>query len=288
MSEQEVLNYNRIAEAINFIQQNFKQQPTLDEIAAAVNLSPFHFQRLFTNWAGVSPKKFLQYISVNHAKQVLSENQSTLFDAAFETGLSGTGRLHDLFMSIEGMTPGEYKNQGEHLNINYSYFDTIFGKILIATTSKGVCFMAFADVHYNALEDLKTIYPKALLTNQIDKIQKNTMLIYSQDWTNLKKIKFHLKGTPFQLKVWETLLRIPLGSVATYSDIATEIKKPKAVRAVGTAIGKNPVACLIPCHRVIKATGLLGNYKWGTTKKVTLVGWEAANRDNPDLNNSIY
>ena len=277
MNEQDIINYTRIASAIEYIQENFTQQPTLDEIAKKVNLSAFHFQRLFTDWAGVSPKKFLQFVSVQHAKQVLKETQSTLFDTAYETGLSGTGRLHDLFMKIEGMTPGEYKNQGKHLIINYSYFDTIFGKIMIASTKKGICFMAFSDTNNDAYLELHELFPMATFIHKTDEIQQNAMIIYSQDWRNMKEIKFHLKGSPFQLKIWETLLRIPLGTVAAYGDIAKEIGNPKANRAVGSAIGKNPVACLIPCHRVIQSSGALGNYRWGSSKKMALIGWEAAN-----------
>ncbi|TYA66009.1 bifunctional helix-turn-helix domain-containing protein/methylated-DNA--[protein]-cysteine S-methyltransferase [Seonamhaeicola marinus] len=278
MNAQDVVNYTRIADAIAYIQDNFTKQPTLEDIAKEVNLSAFHFQRLFTNWAGVSPKKFLQFVSVQHAKKVLKTSQSTLFDTAYETGLSGTGRLHDLFMNIEGMTPGDYKNQGAHLVINYSYFDTIFGKIMIASTQKGICYMGFSDATNDALSELKSIFPKAILVHQTDELQQNAMIIYSQDWTNMKAIKFHLKGSPFQLKIWETLLRIPLGTVASYGDIAKEIGNPKASRAVGSAIGKNPVACLIPCHRIIQSSGALGNYRWGSSKKMALIGWEAANR----------
>ncbi len=277
MNEKESINYYRIAEAIDYIQLNFKEQPSLKEVADEVNLSPHHFQRLFSDWAGVSPKKFLQYISIQHAKKILHNSQSTLFDAAFETGLSGTGRLHDLFMKIEGMTPGEYKNKGENLSINYSYFETIFGKILIASTHKGICYMGFSDENNDALSELKGRFQKATLIHQIDEIQENAMIIYTKDWSKMKQIKFHLKGSEFQLKVWETLLKVPLGNLATYGDIAKEIKNPKAVRAVGTAIGRNPVACLIPCHRIIQSSGLIGGYMWGTTRKAALIGWEAAN-----------
>ncbi|PCJ63591.1 MAG: cysteine methyltransferase [Bacteroidetes bacterium] len=276
MSTQEHINYDRIAEAIHYIQQNFAQQPTLDEIANEVHLSPYHFQRLFTNWAGVSPKKFLQYISIQHAKQILNTSQSTLFDTAYDTGLSGTGRLHDLFVKIEGMTPGEYKNQGEHLYINYSYSESPFGKILVASTHKGLCYMGFSDEQDDSLQELKKRFPKAEFVQQSDKIQQNALLIYSRDWSNINQIKLHLKGTEFQLKVWEALLKIPTGNLATYGNIAKIIQKPKASRAVGTAIGHNPIAFLIPCHRVIQSTGIFGGYMWGTTRKTAIIGWEAS------------
>lgn len=277
MNTNKYINYYRVAEAIDYIQLNFKEQPKLKQVADKINLSPHHFQRLFTDWAGVSPKKFLQYISIQHAKKILDNSQSTLFDAAFETGLSGTGRLHDLFMKIEGMTPGEYKNKGENLSINYSYFDTIFGRILIASTYKGICYMGFSDENNDAFSELKGRFQKATLIHQTDEIQKNAMIIYTRDWSKMKQIKLHLKGSEFQLKVWETLLRVPLGNLATYGDIAKEINNPKAVRAVGTAIGRNPVACLIPCHRIIQSSGFFGGYMWGTTRKSAIIGWEASN-----------
>jgi len=276
MSGQEQLNYNRIAAAIEYIRQNFKDQPNLDEVAEKINLSPFHFQRLFSEWAGVSPKNFLQYISVAHAKYMLKSKQVTLFDAAFETGLSGTGRLHDMFIKIEGMTPGEYKNGGQNLYINYSFAETPFGNMLVASTAKGICFMAFAEDEQNAWNDLQQYFPHAHFKKIVDLIQQQALYIFTQDWEQLKNIKLHLKGTSFQLKVWETLLKIPMGQLSTYGNIAASIEKPTASRAVGTAIGSNPVAFLIPCHRVIQSTGLLGGYMWGPTRKAAIIGWEAA------------
>lgn len=274
MIEGNKFNYNRIAEAITYIKQNFKNQPNLEQIAEKVNISPFHFQRLFTDWVGVSPKKFLQYISVEYAKNILREQKTTLFDAAYYTGLSGTGRLHDLFVKIEGMTPGEYKKGGENLSINYSYAESIFGKILIASTQKGICYMAFADDEY-AFENLQKHFPNARFNQIVDRLQQNALFIFTKDWKKLDQIKLHLKGTDFQIKVWDTLLKIPKGGLVTYSTIANHIERPKASRAVGTAIGNNPVAFLIPCHRVIKTTGELGQYRWGATRKSIMVGWEA-------------
>ena len=276
MSDQQSINYNRIAEAIDYLQQNYREQPNLDEVAKKINLSPFHFQRLFTDWAGVSPKKFLQYISIEHAKEILKDKQATLFDAANETGLSGTGRLHDLFITIEGMTPGEFKNGGESVIINYSFAQTLFGEILIASTKKGICYIAFVNDEKKSLTDLKQHFPNAQFKQTVDLIQQNALRIFTNDWNNLDQIKLHLKGTDFQLKVWETLLKIPMGQLATYGTIADRIKNPKAARAVGTAIGSNPVAFLIPCHRVIQATGIFGGYMWGPTRKAVLIGWEAS------------
>nr|WP_299214533.1 methylated-DNA--[protein]-cysteine S-methyltransferase [uncultured Allomuricauda sp.] len=276
MNEQEQLNYDRIAKAIAHIKSNFKEQPSLDEIAEQVHLSPYHFQRIFKEWAGISPKKFLQYTSVQHAKAVLDESKATLFDAAIETGLSGTSRLHDLFITIEGMTPGEYKNSGENLTINYSYAHSPFGLVVIASTPKGLCHVAFTDDEEQGLYELKSQFPKAQYHQRVDQTQVNALMVFANDWSQISEIKLHLKGTDFQLKVWESLLRIPKGQLATYGKIADVIKKPKASRAVGTAIGSNPIAYLIPCHRVIQSSGNLGGYRWDSIRKTAIIGWEAA------------
>ena len=276
MTTQDEINYSRIADAIEYIKLHFKSQPDLDEVAEKVHLSPFHFQRLFTEWAGVSPKKFLQYTSIGYAKNILKEKQSTLFDAAFETGLSGTGRLHDLFIRIEGMTPGEFKNGGESLHINYSFAESPFGNLLVASTVKGICYMAFADNQQLACQDLQLHFPNAQYKQVVDMIKQNALYIFTQDWTKLNQIKLHLKATNFQLKVWETLLKIPMGQLSTYRNIASSINTPKAARAVGSAIGDNPVAFIIPCHRVIQSSGNFGQYHWGSTRKTAMIGWEAA------------
>src|SRR5215813_3746211 len=182
MNEKERTNYERIQEAIEYITSHFKNQPSLDEVAEKIHLSSYHVQRLFTDWAGVSPKKFLQYISVEHAKNILKDRRSSLFDAAFETGLSGTGRLHDLFINIEGMTPGEYKNGGENLSINYSYAESPFGNMLVASTSKGICYMAFADREKEALDALRKNFPNAHYRQMVDLIQQNALYIFTKDW----------------------------------------------------------------------------------------------------------
>ncbi|MEJ7611195.1 MAG: methylated-DNA--[protein]-cysteine S-methyltransferase [Ferruginibacter sp.] len=276
MNPQGNLNYDRIAAAIRYIGANFKTQPNLDEVAAHVHLSPFHFQKMFTDWAGVSPKKFLQYISIGYAKNLLKEKQANLFDTAYETGLSGTGRLHDLFVKIEGMTPGEYKNGGETLQINYSFAETPFGNIAVASTKKGICYMAFAEDEKNALDDLRLHFPNAGFKQMTDLIQQNALYIFTHSPAKPEEIRLHLKGTDFQLKVWETLLKIPSGKLSTYGRIAESIDSPGASRAVGTAIGSNPVAFLIPCHRVIRSTGMSGGYMWGAERKSAIIGWEGA------------
>jgi len=279
MKQQEEINYNRIAKAIDYIKTHFKEQPGLEEIAAHVNLSPFHFQKLFAEWAGTTPKKFLQYISTAYAKKLLKENKVTLFEAAYETGLSGTSRLHDLFVSIEGMTPAEYKNGGQNLNINYNFADSPFGHMIIASTERGICYMAFEEDELVAVDSLRTKFPNAVFRQQPDAHQQNALLFFQHDWTKLSKIKLHLRGTDFQLKVWETLLKVPVGRLTTYGSIAQKINSPGASRAVGTAIGSNPVAFLIPCHRVIQSSGTFGGYMWGNTRKTAIIGWESASQD---------
>jgi AraC family transcriptional regulator of adaptative response/methylated-DNA-[protein]-cysteine methyltransferase len=274
MTQNQNINYNRIAEAIAYIKQNFKAQPNLDEVAEKVHLSPFHFQRLFSDWAGTSPKKFLQYTTVEYAKRLLKENRATLFEAAHQTGLSGTGRLHDLFVNIEGMTPAEYKNGGQKLVIHYSFATSPFGNILVASTTKGICYMAFSEDESMAFQKMQTHFPNACFKQQSDEMQQNALSIFTQDWSSLHQIKLHLKGTDFQLKVWQTLLKIPMGQLTTYGIIAHKIQSPKASRAVGTAIGSNPVAFLIPCHRVIQSSGIFGGYMWGNTRKTAIIGWE--------------
>lgn len=276
MNTQEQLNYKRIAKAIEYIRLHFKEQPGLDEVAAQVNMSPFHFQRLFSDWAGISPKKFLQYTSVTYARQLLKEERTSIIDTAIETGLSGTSRLHDLFISIEGMTPAEYRDGGKNLSINYSFAESPFGNMLIASTQKGICYMAFYEEERIALALLKQRFPHAAYTHKLDIIQQNALFIFQHDWQKLNQVKLHLKGSEFQLKIWETLLKIPMGKLSTYGTIAKQIQQPNAARAVGTAIGSNPVAYLIPCHRVIQSTGETGGYMWGTTRKTAIIGWEAA------------
>lgn len=273
------VNYHRIAEAIEYLKQHFKSQPSLEAVAEKIQLSPYHFQRLFTEWAGTSPKKFLQYISIEHAKRMLKDDGATLFDTAHETGLSGTGRLHDLFVNIEGMTPAEFKNGGRNLIINYSLEASPFGDLLVASTGKGICYMAFAEEEELGMDALASKFPEARLERRQDIFQQDALSIFRGDWSQIKQVKLHLKGTPFQLKVWETLLKIPMGGLSTYGRIAKHVGSPLASRAVGTAIGNNPVAFLIPCHRVIQSSGALGGYMWGIARKRAMIGWEAAQNE---------
>jgi AraC family transcriptional regulator of adaptative response/methylated-DNA-[protein]-cysteine methyltransferase len=267
-------DYQRIEKAIQFIRENFREQPELEEIARYIHLSPFHFQRLFKDWAGVSPKKFLQFISIEHAKNLLKEHK-TLSTVSFETGLSGTSRLHDLFIQIEGMTPGEYQQGGKNLLIYYSFAETLFGNILIGSTNKGICHISFLSGETGPSEIIKK-FPAARLEQKTDLHQQRALQIFRHEGSSLDKIKLHLKGTPFQIKVWNALLQIPAGSLKSYIHIAGEIGNVQASRAVGTAIGSNPVAYLIPCHRVITSSGNMGGYHWGVDRKRAIIGWEQA------------
>lgn len=269
-------DYERIAAAIDFIRTNFREQPDLESIAGHVHLSPYHFQRLFTTWAGVSPKKFLQYTSIEYAKQLLSDTRKTLFDTAVDTGLSGTGRLHDLFVTLEGMTPGEYKNGGSSLELSYQFTETPFGKAIIASTPKGICHLAFMDMEEQGFNDLVARFPNARMTLRETSLHASALRIFSSDWQHPETIRLHLKGTPFQLKVWSALLLIPAGKLSSYGKLAGSTGNPNASRAVGTAIGGNPVAFIIPCHRVLQSSGQIGGYHWGITRKSAMIGWEAA------------
>ena len=277
--ENKAYHYNKVAEALMYIDENFKEQPSLDLIAKQIHLSPFHFQKLFKEWVGISPKKYLQFTSSNYTKSLLKKSEINLFDTAYEAGLSGTGRLHDLFIKLEGMTPGEYKNGGINLNINYSYAESPFGDMIVASTTKGICHMAFIEESEQAFAELQNHFPNASYFQKVDTIQQDALFIFRNDWTKLNKIKLHLKGTEFQLKVWQALLSIPEGKLSTYGNIAKQINHPKASRAVGTAIGNNPIAFLIPCHRVIQESGNFGEYHWGKVRKKAIIGWEASKNE---------
>ncbi|MCB0430545.1 MAG: methylated-DNA--[protein]-cysteine S-methyltransferase [Flavobacteriales bacterium] len=276
MNEQQHVDFNRIAEAIGYIRRHFRDQPGLEEVAEKVHMSPFHFQRMFTEWAGMSPKKFLQYVSIEHARKLLKDEQVTLSEATHATGLSGTGRLHDLFIHIEGMTPAEYRDGGKNLAISYCFADSPFGRVLIATTSRGVCHLAFSDDEEKALSRLLHMFPKARFLQSADAMQEKALQIFNRDQRNPAEIRLHLKATEFQVKVWEALMRIPEGGLVTYGQVASSIRQPRASRAVGTAVGDNPVAYLIPCHRVIRSTGEFGEYHWGADRKAAMIGWESA------------
>ncbi len=273
-------NYEIIAKALRFINDKQRDQPSLEAIAAHVGISPFHLQRSFTDWAGVSPKKFLQYLSLERAKSILQNPNNSVYDAANKTGLSGTGRLHDLFVTIEGMTPGEYKNGGKNLTIYYSLNSCAFGNYLAAATEHGICTLFFYDTsNQQAEKDLEILWPQAKLIKKKIPVHTQIQKFFDRTLQKNEKIKLHLQGTPFQLKVWQALLTIPEGSLCSYGSLSNKVGKPAAQRAVGTAVGDNPVAFLIPCHRVIKSTGSIGNYRWRPERKRAMIGWEGMQTD---------
>ncbi len=273
-------DYQLIEQAILFLEQNFKRQPGLKEIAASVGLSEYHFQRLFTRWVGVSPKRFLQFLTKEHAKLLLDKAENVL-DTAYESGLSSPGRLHDLFVSCDAVTPGEYKQAGEGLQIDYGFHSSPFGECLIARTDRGICNLAFIreGERERAFTELQMNWMHADLNENPAATFPLVRQIFSLKWdSNSSPLHLYLRGTNFQIKVWEALLRIPVGSVVSYHDIAVSIGMPKASRAVGHAVGKNPVPVIIPCHRVIRKGGEFGDYHWGSARKKALLGWEMAHQ----------
>lgn len=274
-------DYQRIETAIRFLETHAVEQPSLDEIAEHIGLSPFHFQRLFKRWAGVSPKRFLQYLTVGSAKRLLQESTSIL-DASYEVGLSGPSRLHDLFVNVDAMTPGEYKQQGKGLAIRYAFHETPFGECLAAETGRGICFLGFITDgdRAGAIDDLQRRWQEASLIDEAEACRNSIQQIFTPTEEPAQKpVQLFLKGTNFQLKVWEALLKIPEGAVISYGDLATSLGKPNAHRAVGTAVGQNPISYLIPCHRVLRASGEIGGYHWGVPRKKAILAREAIKRD---------
>ncbi len=272
-------DYQRIAEAIHYLEANYREQPDLDALAAHLHLSPFHLQRLFTRWAGISPKRFVQFLTVEHAKQLLAAAHSVL-DATYETGLSSPSRLHDLLIATEAVTPGEFKNNGVGLKIFYGRHQTPFGECLIAATARGICMLTFLDDDHSwesALEELRTRWREATLVEDPQQTQTLIEQIFPPESSSDRQaVNLLLRGTNFQIKVWEALLKIPAGAVASYEDVAQMIGQPDAARAVGSAVGANNIAYLIPCHRVIRKNGVIQAYRWGPTRKKAMLGWEAA------------
>lgn len=273
-------NYARIERAIRFIEDNRLDQPGLDEIAAGIGMSPFHLQRVFTAWAGVSPKLFLRYVTLDHAREALMD-ASPVLDAALDVGLSGPGRLHDLFVTLEAATPGEVGAGGRGLDIRYGLHDGPFGRFLVAATERGVCRIAFEQEGEDQLETLADAWPNAGLIED----RAGTWRIAGEALAHgmtagEPPIRLWARGTNFQIKVWEALLRVPAGRLVSYGGIARAVGNPRAGRAVGRAVGANPIAVLIPCHRAIQASGRFETgYRWGSARKRALIAWEAARRE---------
>ncbi|MHB0875649.1 MAG: methylated-DNA--[protein]-cysteine S-methyltransferase [Anaerolineae bacterium] len=274
-------DYRLVESAIAYLNQHFREQPDLAEVAAAVGLSEFHFQRLFKAWAGISPKRFLQYLTLEYAKGVLAESRS-LLDASYESGLSGPGRLHDLFVTLEAVTPGEFRSGGRGVAIRYGFHDSPFGRCLLAATSRGICGLYFGrDATVlpsgQALEELRREWPAATLVEDPSATQPLAERVFTVEAaTEGEPLRVIVKGTNFQVQVWQALLRIPAGRVLAYEDVARLIGRPSAVRAVGQAVAHNPVSFVIPCHRVIRKSGAFGNYGGGILRKRAMLGWEAA------------
>lgn len=275
-------DYDRIAEAISFIASRVDSQPTLQEIAGHLHLSPFHFQRLFSRWAGVTPKRFLQVLTLERAKQLLRESKP-LLEVSDALGLSSSSRLYDHFVHLEAVTPGEYKTGGAGLRIEYAVHDTPFGKAFIATTPRGVCSFAFLesteiDEH---LTGIHKKWPHALVHENRQRTLAVIKNMFCEERKLNRPVSLHVSGTNFQISVWKALLQIPPAMVVSYSQVATAIGHPSSARAVGLAVGANPVAFLIPCHRVIQQSGKLGGYHWGETRKQAIHAWESARNEQP-------
>ncbi len=269
-------HYGLVRRAIDAIDARADAPPSLEELAREMRLSPAHFQRVFSAWAGVSPKRFQQYLALGHAKALLRD-RATVFEASMAGGMSGTGRLHDLFIRWEAMSPGEYARGGLGLAIRHGWFDGPFGEMLVMATDRGVCGLALAAEtgREAAMADMAARWPAASLMDDRDAVAP-----FAASLARLEgEARLHLAGAPFQIKVWEALMRVPSGHVTTYGAIAAAIGAPRAVRAVGTAVGRNPVSWLIPCHRALRKSGGLGGYHWGLPVKRAMLAWEGARAD---------
>jgi AraC family transcriptional regulator of adaptative response/methylated-DNA-[protein]-cysteine methyltransferase len=276
------IDYKRIEKAIQFIAENFHSQPSLKEIAGNIHVSEFHFQRLFTRWVGISPKRFLQFLTKEYAKTLL-EKSINLLDVTYESGLTSLGRLHDLFVTCEAVTPGEYKTKGAGLEIAYGYHATPFGECMLAKTDRGICGLSFVQNHGRqpVFADLKNRWANAKLVEDPQSTRSFIKRIFSpSEKKTPAPLHLILNGTNFQIKVWEALIKIPMGAVVSYESVAAHIGMPKASRAVGNAVGSNPVSFIIPCHRVIRKTAEFGNYGGGVARKMAMLGWEAVQMGN--------
>ena len=271
-------DYQLVERALVYLENHYQEQPSLEQIAAQVGLSEYYFQRVFTHWVGISPKRFLQFLTKEYARQLLDHSASVL-DATYRSGLSSPGRLHDLFVTMEAVTPGEYKLHGAGLKISYGFHPSPFGECLLALTGRGICGLAFVThgERQEPLNELRHRWLMADLQEDPDRTSPWVEKIFPlADEASQEPLKLYLNGTNFQIKVWEALLHIPIGNLVTYQEIATYLGDPKATRAVGHAIGLNPIAFIIPCHRVIRKMGVIGGYHYGPARKKAILGWEMA------------
>ncbi len=277
METSENIDFRRIEKAIQFIEENFQNQPSMKEIAEHVALSEFHFNRLFSKWAGTSPQRFMRFLTKEFAKEKLAESANIL-EATFESGLSSSSRLHDLFVSYEAMTPAEFKAKGAGLSVYYGIHETPFGECLIAITERGITDFRFLEEESKPLiiKEIQQDFEKAKLIFDNNLTKPFIEQIFYENSNANEPIKVLMRGTNFQIKVWEALLQIPFGQMLSYETIANAIGKPTAQRAVGTAIGSNRLGYIIPCHRVLQKVGGIGGYRWGTTRKKAILGWEMA------------
>jgi len=273
--EQLSQDYQRVEQVIRFVEANVQRQPELSEIAAHVGLSEYHLQRVFTRWVGISPKRFLQFLTKEGAKRLL-EHSANLLETTYQVGLSSPGRLHDLFVTTEAVTPGEYKARGAGLAIHFGFHPTPFGECLLGVTERGICCLMFVQEggQEATLQEFRADWPQADLHENPVRTRPFVQQIFDTTQASPDRLPLHLRGTNFQIKVWEALLRIPAGRVTTYQEVAASLGRPTASRAVGTAVGDNPIAVLIPCHRVIRKDGGLGGYRYGLPRKQALLGWE--------------
>jgi AraC family transcriptional regulator of adaptative response/methylated-DNA-[protein]-cysteine methyltransferase len=269
--------YQQIARAIDYLYVNFRDQPSLEEVAAQVNMSAFHFQRMFTEWAGISPKRFLQFLTTDYLKHRIT-GFDNLLDAADAAGLSSQSRVYDLFVNLEAVTPQEYKEKGSGILIEYGFHSSPFGECIIGVTGRGICHLSFLqeDNRSTAIEELEKAWGNASVRENSRNTEVMANAIFHRKPGTQEKLSVLVKGTNFQVKVWNALLEVPYGTVSTYQSIARHIEVPNALQAVGSAVGANPIAYLIPCHRIIKKNLIIGEYHWGTERKKAMLGWEMA------------
>ena len=276
------INYQRIEQAILYLENNFQRQPELDEVAEKVHLSPFHFQRIFTEWAGISPKRFLQFLTVGYLKEKL-EISKNLVEVAEQAGLSSQSRVYDLFTTLEAVTPQEYKHRGAGIRVEYGLHQTPFGGCLIGVTERGICWLSFLHADEDPRREIEMM-KEHWHNSTFHQDQELTAgfaerIFYGSKMGGSEKLHVFVKGTNFQVKVWEALLKVPMGEVTTYQNIGASIQSPKAMQAVGSAVGSNHIAYLIPCHRVIRKDGIVGEYRWNSSRKKSIIGWEMARKE---------